>query len=44
MTVQFVEVLGSFNRFHDPGVSTNMYLQLLVMMRTVEIPAVDHPY
>ena len=43
MIVQLVVVLGPQNRFHDPGVSTNMYLQLLVAIRTVELPAVDHP-
>ena len=44
MTVQLVVVLGAQKRFHDPGVSTNMYLQVLVTIRTLELPAVDHPY
>ena len=44
MTVQLVVVLGPQNGFRDPGVLTNMHLQVLVTIRTVELPAVDHPY
>ena len=43
MIVHLVVVLGSQNRYHDPEISTNVYLQLLVTIRAVELPAVDHP-